>query len=129
VRRTTQKEIDAIVRLDGPARFRHFVKRAVDAQTVWGLWRDGWALMKSDDGRQIFPLWPAREYADLCRVDEWSDYEVEEIGLQDLLAKLLPKLGENGILPGVFPTVGGKGVTLPIDELIHALREEAEKYK
>jgi hypothetical protein len=92
VKRTTQKESDAVLRLDGPARFSHFIKRVVDSETAWGLWKDGWALMASDDGRQAFPIWPSREYAELCKVDEWSDYEVEEIRLRDLMEELLPKL-------------------------------------
>lgn len=128
MKRTTQKEIEAILRLGGPARFDHFIKRVVDSEAAWGLWKDGWALMASDDGRQVFPLWPAREYADLCKVDGWSDYEAEEIQLQDLVNELLPKLRSHDIIPGVFPTPGGKGVTPTVDELVDALRKEKGKY-
>lgn len=42
MRRTSDEEIQAVLKLDGPKRFRHFIKRAVDDETVWGLWFDGW---------------------------------------------------------------------------------------
>jgi hypothetical protein len=129
MRKTSQKEIDAVVRLDGPARFEHFVKRVVDEERAWGLWKDGWALMAASDGEQVFPLWPAREYAEACRVEDWSAYEPEEIPLRRLLDELLPKLKDDRVRPGVFPTPHGKGVTPTVDELQAALREELERYE
>jgi hypothetical protein len=129
MRKTPQKEIEAVLGLDGPARFDHFVKRVVDEERAWGLWNGGWALMAASEGEQVFPLWPAREYAEVCRVGDWSVYEPEEIPLQDLLDELLPKLKGSRVQPGVFPTPHGKGVTPTIDELEAALREELERYE
>jgi hypothetical protein len=129
VKQTTKKEIEAVLRLDGPARFSHFIKRVVDSGAAWGLWQDGWALMVGDDGRQVFPIWPAKEYAELCKVDSWSAYEAKKIQLQDLVNDLLPILRNDDIIPGVFPTPGGKGVTLTVDELMSALKKEAGRYE
>ena len=81
-----------------------------------------------DDGKEVFPLWPAREYADVARTGEWSEYTPERIQLDDLLGELLPKLAERGVQPGVFPTPQGKGVTPTVAELAAALREQLEKY-
>lgn len=128
MRETSQKEIEAVLKLDGPARFKHFVKRVVDEERAWGLWKDGWALMAGSEGEHVFPLWPAREYADMCRIEDWGTYEPEEIPLQALLDELLPKLKDRGVKPGVFPTPGGKGVTPTVDELCEALRKEMERY-
>ena len=129
MRRTTPKEIEAVLRLDGPARYGHFVKRVVDEEIAWGLWSDGWALMAESDGQSIFPLWPAREYAELCAIGEWDGYAAQEIALSDLLDELLPKLDARAVLPGVFPTPSGKGVTLAVEELEDALRAEMVKYE
>jgi hypothetical protein len=120
--------MEAVMRLDGPARFQHFIKRVVDSETAWGLWKDGWALMRDDSGGEVFPLWPAREYADASRADAWSDYVPEQISLDDLLEELLPKLAAKSVTPGVFPTPLGKGVTPTVQELESALREEMAKY-
>lgn len=128
MRKTSLKEIESVLRLDGPSRYEHFVKRVVDAESAWGLWRDGWALMRDERGTEVFPLWPAREYAELCRRDAWAEYEPAAIALDDLLNDLLPKLDEAHILPGVFPIPTGLGVTATVRELDDALRNEMEKY-
>jgi hypothetical protein len=85
--------------------------------------------MANDDGMQVFPLWPAREYAELHRTGDWSVYEARPIPLAELLDELLPKLAERGALPGVFPTPNGKGVTPRAEELSRALRDELQKYE
>jgi Protein of unknown function (DUF2750) len=97
VRKVTDKEVNAVIRLDGPARVERFVKVVADDEVAWGLWADGWALMADDEGRQVFPLWPARQYAELCRTDEWSAYEAREIELSVLLEEFFPKFRERGV--------------------------------
>ena len=129
MRRTSERELEAVLRLEGPKRFTHFVKRIVDEERAWGLWSDGWALMANADGTQVFPLWPASEYAELHRTGDWAGYEVREIALDDLLEELIPKLAERGVLPGVFPTPTGSGVTPTPEELASALRKELERYE
>jgi hypothetical protein len=128
MRKTSSKEVVAVLALEGPARFHHFVKRVVDEERAWGLWSDGWALMADSDGRSIFPFWPSQEYAALCAIEQWSGFAAEEIRLEDLLTQLLPELQAEGVHPGVFPTPGGRGVVLGIEELEGALREEMKKY-
>jgi len=126
---TTQKEFEAVLRLDGPARFQHFVKRVADAESAWGLWRDGWALTGDDSGTDAFPLWPAREYAALFQTDDWVDHEPSEIQLRDLLGELLPKLRGKGTRVAVFPRPDGRGVVVTADELEASLRRELENYE
>jgi hypothetical protein len=129
MRRTGPKEIEAIVKLDGPSRFKYFIKRVVDEERAWGLWKDGWALMATSGEEQAFPLWPAREYSEMFVGGDWNGYEPEEIGLSSLLEELLPKMKARGIRPAVFPTPEGKGVTPTVDELSQALRQEMEQYE
>lgn len=129
MRRTSEREMQAVLRLDGTARFHHFVKRVADSEAAWGLWKDGWALMTNDDGSPVFPLWPAREYAELHRNAGWQEYEAREISLSDLLDILIPKLRTGGVLLGVFPTPNGRGVTPSPDEVASSLRKELENYE
>lgn len=127
---TRQKELEAVLRLDGPARFEHFVKRVADEETAWGLWQDGWALMADDSGAEVLPLWPAREYAALLQTDDWADREPSEIPLDDLLGKLLPKLRGTGTRVAVFPRPDGRdGVLVTPDVLEAGLRRELENYE
>lgn len=126
MRKTSPKEMEAVLKLDEPARCQHFIKRIVDSEAAWGLWKDGWALMQDDSGAEVFPLWPAREYAAALQVGEWKDYQPEQIYLDDLIDELLPKLVAKNVLPGIFPTPAGKGVTPTIKELQEAIRQEKQ---
>ena len=122
------KKIQSVLSLSGPERFEHFVKVIADWQQVWSLYEDAWALAATDEGIPVFPLWPAREYAQLCATDEWKGYEPRRIALEELTDVLLPKLQSDGVLPGVFMTPSDKGVTPSIEELQAAIQSELSKY-
>lgn len=122
------KQIEAVLALPGIKRFEHFIKVVADWQEVWGLYSDGWALAATDDGTTVFPLWPAKEYAQLCAENEWKGYAPCSISLADFMDVLLPKLKADGVLPGVFFTPSSKGLTPSPDELESALDAELQKY-
>lgn len=124
----SQKQLEAVLALPGDKRFEHFVKVVADWQEVWGLYQDGWALAAADDGTTVFPLWPAKEYAQICAANEWNGYEPRSFGLGDFMEALLPKLKSEGVLPGVFFTPSSKGVTSSVDELMSALKAELQNY-
>lgn len=122
------KQIEAVLRLDGPARIAHFMKRVADEERAWGLWRDGWALMVDDAGSKLFPVWPGREYAELCAIDDWAGYSAAHIDLEDLLADWSMKLKQQDVRPAVFPTPGGRGVVVEVDTFNNLLSRELEHY-
>lgn len=122
------KQMEAVLALPGVKRFEHFIKVIADWQEVWGLYQDGWALAAADDGTTVFPLWPAKEYAQVCAANEWSGYEPRSISLSDFTEVLLPKLKLDGTLPGVFFTPTSKGVTPSVDDLKSALEAELQNY-
>ena len=125
----SSKEIEAVLKLPGPKRYSHFVKVVADWEEAWGLYDDGWAMAGGEEGVLVFPIWPAREYAELCATGVWENYTPESIPLKDLLEELLPKLKEDGVLPGVFYTPSDKGVLPLADQLLEDLRTECEKYE
>ena len=126
--KVSPKQMEAVLALPGIKRFEHFIKVIADWQEVWGLYQDGWALAAADDGTTVFPLWPAKEYAQVCAANEWAGYEPRSISLSDLTEILLPKLKLDGVLPGVFFTPTSKGVTPSVDELKSALEAELQNY-
>lgn len=128
MRKTSEKEIAAAVKLDGGARYSHFVKRVADEERAWGLWKDGWAIMATGEGSPVLPLWPAKEYAELCRVADWTDYEAREISLETLLSEVGPRVEAQQLQFGVFPTAEGRGVAQSSAQLLDALREELKNY-
>ena len=123
-----QKQIDTVIALDGQKRYKYFVKMVVDQEEVWGLYQDGWALAATENGKQVFPLWPAKEYAQLCANNEWVDYSPVPISLDEFIDQLLPKLRNDEVLPGVFYTPSDTGVTPTVDQLLADLNEELENY-
>ena len=77
MKKPSEKEVAAVLHLDGAGRVRHFVKVVADYQEVWGLWDDGWAIMQDDAEHDAVPLWPAEAYALFLRQGSWSSYEVD----------------------------------------------------
>lgn len=126
--KVSPKQMEAVLALPGIKRFEHFIKVIADWQEVWGLYQDGWALAAADDGTTVFPLWPAKEYAQVCAANEWTGYEPRSISLSDFTEVLLPKLKLDGVLPGVFFSPTSKGVTPSVDELKSALEAELQNY-
>lgn len=124
----SEKEIESILKLDGPSRYKHFVKRVADWEEAWGLYSDGWSLAETDSGDKVFPLWPAEAYAKLCAKEEWEGYEPSEIPLDDLFDELLPRLASDGVFVGVFYTPSDKGVTVEANQLVEDLRAESSQY-
>lgn len=127
-RRLSPKEIESILKLDGPRRYAHFVKHVVDCEQVWGLHSDGWAMGENDDGVPTFQIWPAREYAALCANGPWAGYEPAEIPLDDLLVELLPRLRLDGVALGVFRTPEGFSIMPSIEQLTADLEHEKADY-
>lgn len=123
------KQIEAVLALDGPARYDHFIKRVVDTEEIWGLYKEGdWAITAADDGQQLVPFWPARDYAELCAVADWKGYQSTLIDLAEFLDEWLEALECDGILPGVFYKPSGSGVVPTIDVLKRDLRNEMSRY-
>ncbi len=122
------KQLAAVTALPGSKRYEHFVKVIADWQEVWGLYQDGWALAATDEGTSVFPIWPAKEYAEFCAKDEWEGYEARSFSLDDFMNELLPNLKNDGVLPGVFFTPASKGLTPSVDELMNAIELELQNY-
>jgi hypothetical protein len=77
--RLTAKETNAVIKLPGTTRYTYFIKRVADQNQVWGLWKEGWAMGRTDEEMPTMPIWPAREYAELCKFGDWSDFQPRSI--------------------------------------------------
>ncbi len=126
--RLNDNQIQSVLALSGPDRYRHFIKVVVDREEAWGLYDDGWALAQTDDGQRVFPIWPASEYASLCADEDWNGYEPASIPLDDLIDELVPKLERASVRLSVFNSPDDKGVIPKFDEFLYHLNLEMEKY-
>lgn len=124
----SQKQIEAILSLDAPARYLHFIKEVVGFDEVWGLYNDGWALVGSSESETLFPVWPAKEYTELCATDLWSEYKPHKMYLEEFMDDLIPALLEDQISICIFLTPLDKGITPEIEPLLNDLNQELERY-
>ena len=118
------QQLADVVTLPARQRYTRFVQQVAESGEVWGLYRDGWALAKTDDGTLVFPMWPASDYASLCAEYEWDGYDAQAFSIEELLDDLLPQLEQDRVLPGIFYTPGDKGVTPSVAQLRADLAEE-----
>jgi hypothetical protein len=124
--RVDTRKSAANAKSEAKARYRQFLKLAVERKQVWGLYRDGWALSRDDDEQVTFPLWPERERAALCATGPWQGYEPAEIPLDDLLEQLLPQLARDQVKPCLSPGPNDPGTTPPMAQLILDLEHELD---
>jgi hypothetical protein len=128
MKNVSDKEQQAVLKLVGPARFKHFVKQVADWGKVWCLDDAGWALAGTEQDQKVMPLWSAAKYAEICAEKEWRGYKPVAIPLERFMQETLPQTKKDGIMLGVFYTPGDKGVIISADELGLALQEELQKY-
>jgi hypothetical protein len=121
----SKTQVDAILRLSPPKRYAHFIKRAVGWGEIWGLYKDGWVSSETDDdGSLVFPMWPDKEYAEICAENEWSGAEPRAIPLDEILDQMIPYFREKNVLPGIFGSI-----TVSLEVLEADLKNELLKYE
>jgi hypothetical protein len=125
--KVSQKEIEAVLQLPGEKRYEYFIKRVADANKLWGLWNDGWAMGVTKDGQQTIPVWPAAEYADSCRQGEWEVYTPKSLDLHEFMDEFLPRLVRDGIRVSIFDIPSEASVLIDDDELLDDLKHELAK--
>ncbi|OAS14700.1 DUF2750 domain-containing protein [Paenibacillus oryzisoli] len=121
------KEFESVLNQPANIRYEYFVKKVVDSETVWGLYEDGWAVTKDDNGNVLFPIWPKREFAEHCANNDWENYLGESMDLYEFIDDLLPRLKVDGLKPSIFFNNDDSAV-LDVDILIRDLKAELEKY-
>lgn len=119
-------KINNIANLSATERYGYFIRKVSDFEEVWGLKdKDGWALMGSNE-QVLFPVWSEKEFAELCK---WDNYHPNPIPLDDFIEKLLPKLEKDNVMLAVLPLAKGKGIIRTVQEIIADIEQECEQYE
>lgn len=125
----TNKKIENILKMTEDERYDYFIRKVADFEQMWGLNNDGWALLGDDNGNQILPLWPEKEFAELCAVEQWKNFKPESIDLNNFLEKWVPGMMKDQTLVNVFLTPDAKGSVVSSETLGKDLEEEAQQYE
>ncbi len=124
------KEIEAVLVLDGTKRYAHLIQKVADQEEIWSLWQEGgWALASDQEGHQLMPVWPHSKYATLCAKRVWADYQPKSISLDDLLSRWIFGMQRDRLLVAVFPTPQDKGVVVDPNRFEKNLREALSQYE
>lgn len=84
--------------------YARFLAEAIDCGCVWGLESpDGWALCPSEKygSTDVMPFWSQPEFAEPHCRDEWKDYQVVPVSLEEFLEDWLPGMHDDVFLVGV----------------------------
>ncbi|EOV9658024.1 DUF2750 domain-containing protein [Cronobacter turicensis] len=127
----SSQEIDVMFKKNAKERYVYFVKKIADWECAWALGDDtGYITTEDGDGNLSLPLWPAKEYAQKCAVNEWTNLSVKEVSLDELLDQLLPELIEDEIDVVAFMAPDETGLpTLSAANVLKDLLAECEKYE
>lgn len=121
------QELDNVINLPSAKRYKYFISKVVDEDKVWGLYRDGWALAGDENETPLLALWPAREYAELCKEQTWSDYTSVAINLHDFMQQHIGELKVAGIGLAIFYTPSNKGIEVSYSKFIEDLQKELSR--
>lgn len=125
-----QREIEALLKAQAPARTKYFVNKVCDNEQVWGLKSAaGWKVVGDPAGTVCFPVWPHQQFAELCAAGRWGECRAESIPLDSWLDRWETGLQKDAVSVAVFPTPTLNGVVLApkeINDLIRAGLEQIE---
>lgn len=81
-----------------------FLPEAVEQGCVWALeGEDGFALCESErrPGTDVMPFWSQREFAEQQIADDWDDYQVVPIDLEEFIDDWLTGMHDDVLLVGI----------------------------
>jgi hypothetical protein len=116
--------------LAGPMRYKHFVSRVADWETIWGLRNEsGWVAAGDDAGNSCFPVWPHPDYAQACVTGAWVGNLPSPIDVHDFVENWLPEMAADSVFIAIFPTPEMRGVPIAALELQRDLQGALSQYE
>lgn len=123
------KEIENVTSLEPKERYQYFIKKVADWEVFFTLLtEDGVYALSELEDKKLFPLWSAREFAELCKISGWENYLVKELNLDDLEDEIIDFIVDTDCLINVFPVYDKTGFVVNLQELTRDLSEELKNY-
>ena len=75
------------------------------------------------------PLWPEKEFAQLCANSEWVNFSPKEIDINYFLEKWIPGMHKDGYGILIFPTPTNRGSPIDPMNLLDKIKLELDQYE
>jgi len=125
----TEKEVASVVKLAPFDRYKYFLKRVADTESMYTLVnRSNEYALSEVEGNFFFSIWPFPEYALLSAVKEWSDYSPREITLDEFEEDVINLIEQNNYLINVFSVDSKAGFVVNVKEFARDMSDELKKY-
>ncbi len=98
--------------------YRLFIETIVHQGYVIALYQDGWALCATPTGQRSFAMWQSKGLAQLLVKDNWAGYEIQSIGLSDLVEKVIPFLRSEKTTVSMNLSPEGQNVLVAPEKLL-----------
>ncbi|WP_373550639.1 DUF2750 domain-containing protein [Haliscomenobacter sp.] len=126
----SNQELLSVSKLQPFERYQYFLKRVADFEVMYTLEDNHSNLALAEVGTvKIISFWSAPEYAIACAIDEWNDYKVREISLNDFESMVVPEIQDKGLLINIFSIPDKTGFIVDVNEFNRDLDGELEKYE
>lgn len=126
----TEKEVESVSKLDAFNRYQYLIKKIASFEKLYSLKspEGNWAISEVD-GNYLFPTWSAPAFAKNCKIDGWSDFDIEEIALDTFQEDIISFLKQENYLLNVFPVGKTTGFVVDTEEFLRDLKLELTKYE
>jgi hypothetical protein len=122
------KEIENILKLNPFERYQYFIRKIADYEIAYTLiFPNGNYAISTIDDKELFPIWSAKEFTELCKTDGWKDCKIVELSFEDFEETIFDLIDENDFLINVFP-IEKTGFVVNLEEFSRDLNEELKKY-
>ncbi|MBN8430443.1 DUF2750 domain-containing protein [Microbulbifer salipaludis] len=106
-----------------------FLPEAVEQGCVWALeGEEGFALCESERraDTDVMPFWSQREFAEAHIADDWSEYQVVPVDLEEFMDDWLEGMHEDVLLVGINWNADMEGEEIEPLDLLEQLEQELD---
>ena len=127
----TKKEVETMLLKPPKERYVYSIKRIAEQEEAWTLKIKEEIVVTGDDsGNYFYPVWPYKEFALKCKIDEWKNCELKKLTLDNLLQRILPSLSKDGTKIAVFNIPNDPAsITVSADDFLNNILHECSKYE
>lgn len=127
----TDKGVSALLDKSAEMRYKYSIKRIADTESLWTIISDdGYYRLIDNNGKQLFPIWPFKEYVEMYMIGEATDFNAISIDLIKFENEVIDIIRNNNIPLAIFPiSDDNTGKIIEANTFIKDLYVELANYK